>query len=88
MSVLSLSNLGCASLSSRRAWIEILLRGGFRLFLPASLSSRRAWIEIKQIGGASKLSESLSSRRAWIEISPDSDEIMDWCVALLAEGVD
>ena len=40
---------GFLSLSSRRAWIEIIraLIGQFR---PSSLSSRRAWIEIVLIG--------------------------------------
>ena len=59
------------SLSSRRAWIEILqgLRGAINV---QSLSSRRAWIEIKIpfLNIFSGLS-SLSSRRAWIEISID-----------------
>ena len=57
-----------ASLSARRAWIEISALG-----LPApvsgSLSARRAWIEIC-CGAAviAFLSGSLSARRAWIEM--------------------
>ena len=34
-----------ASLSARRAWIEIIKRGGL-IFILLSLSARRAWIEI------------------------------------------
>ena len=33
------------SLSARRAWIEIIKRGGLKYILP-SLSARRAWIEM------------------------------------------
>ena len=34
------------SLSARRAWIEIITRGGSKYILLMSLSARRAWIEI------------------------------------------
>ena len=37
-----------ASLSARRAWIEIFFIRSFMLFLLQSLSARRAWIEIIQ----------------------------------------
>ncbi len=57
-----------ASLSARRAWIEI--SWWMILTLPyRSLSARRAWIEI--VGGAIAaypVFPSLSARRAWIEI--------------------
>ena len=58
---LSISNqgrVGAASLSARRAWIEI---DGFGVILTAvgsSLSARRAWIEIKS--GLQPLIASLS----------------------------
>ena len=60
-----------ASLSARRAWIEIfdyIIRLYRRI---VSLSARRAWIEIS-IGVASNFEhpESLSARRAWIEMVP------------------
>ena len=35
-----------ASLSARRAWIEILFRGCYTWIDGLSLSARRAWIEI------------------------------------------
>ena len=56
-----------ASLSARRAWIEIpmtcQLAGKLR-----SLSARRAWIEISDIEDKFGGLVSLSARRAWIEI--------------------
>ncbi len=58
-----------ASLSSRRAWIEIVRYAGISIFELPSLSSRRAWIEIYLEEWENKnLIGSLSSRRAWIEI--------------------
>ena len=56
------------SLSSRRAWIEILGRHkGCDGVM--SLSSRRAWIEIIRHMPLTVQVKSLSSRRAWIEIN-------------------
>ena len=60
-----------ASLSARRAWIEIVSDS-----LPAlkltSLSARRAWIEIHTYRWQRSGIVSLSARRAWIEIGhPD-----------------
>ena len=61
--------IGCiASLSARRAWIEIV---GPRAAVEAeqSLSARRAWIEIgAQTSRYGSHCRSLSARRAWIEI--------------------
>ena len=56
------------SLSSRRAWIEIVRRGPSHLYCNRSLSSRRAWIEIVNVCYLFAGDGSLSSRRAWIEI--------------------
>ena len=57
------------SLSARRAWIEILLRGQGRRLGAWSLSARRAWIEILNQGQHTiHPPRSLSARRAWIEI--------------------
>ena len=59
----------CASLSARRAWIEILQRDIIDT-ASASLSARRAWIEIKPHGPHNAdCKGSLSARRAWIEMS-------------------
>ena len=57
-----------ASLSARRAWIEIVAPSSAP-YAELSLSARRAWIEI--FGGvcARPLAASLSARRAWIEIA-------------------
>ena len=58
------------SLSSRRAWIEMLNLFESITDIIASLSSRRAWIEICVFSIAAKNKiMSLSSRRAWIEIT-------------------
>ena len=57
------------SLSSRRAWIEMLNLFESITDIIASLSSRRAWIEICVCSIAAKNKiMSLSSRRAWIEM--------------------
>ena len=57
------------SLSSRRAWIEILKIAEAVSTLVSSLSSRRAWIEIASRSTSDRDKPlSLSSRRAWIEI--------------------
>ena len=57
-----------ASLSARRAWIEIANNLSM-LCSAVSLSARRAWIEIKrQTYHGYENPESLSARRAWIEI--------------------
>ncbi len=57
------------SLSSRRAWIEIVRNLEVTHNINRSLSSRRAWIEIRFVDwGDIMRSESLSSRRAWIEM--------------------
>ena len=56
-----------ASLSARRAWIEIRpALFGHGVFV--SLSARRAWIEIVDVNGVQGYRTSLSARRAWIEI--------------------
>ena len=56
------------SLSSRRAWIEIILLQLCET-VHMSLSSRRAWIEIVGLPGFELCGiPSLSSRRAWIEM--------------------
>ena len=44
-----LGGLGDASLSVRRAWIEISIAPGTSVFRGWSLSVRRAWIEIKML---------------------------------------
>ena len=76
-----------ASLSSRRAWIEIRPRpcgvGRAR-----SLSSRRAWIEIWGVTYSPVPNASLSSRRAWIEIGRRHRAPTWTAVALLTESVD
>ena len=76
-----------ASLSARRAWIEILAhhRDAPRKW---SLSARRAWIEISASGLPAPVSESLSARRAWIEIFWYSSRIIMLVVALRKESVD
>ena len=56
-----------ASLSARRAWIEIPA-GCWRESRRASLSARRAWIEIVTNMNIGQTLSSLSARRAWIEI--------------------
>ena len=57
-----------ASLSARRAWIEIskLQRS---IDITSSLSARRAWIEIVMQEIAQQRKQSLSARRAWIEMA-------------------
>ena len=58
---------GAASLSARRAWIE--MPTAQRLFPSRpSLSARRAWIEMMANFQISALFASLSARRAWIEM--------------------
>ena len=56
-----------ASLSLRRAWIEIV-RQAKKIKGITSLSLRRAWIEIEHGAGYVDAQGSLSLRRAWIEI--------------------
>ena len=56
-----------ASLSARRAWIEIVI-SAMTGQISVSLSARRAWIEITVVGVLATLVTSLSARRAWIEI--------------------
>ena len=58
-----------ASLSARRAWIEILADNNL-VYVFMSLSARRAWIEIGTRRRSWSASRSLSARRAWIEIVP------------------
>ena len=58
-----------ASLSARRAWIEIILVASITTYVSWSLSARRAWIEMLLLVPALVPScSSLSARRAWIEI--------------------
>ena len=56
------------SLSSWRAWIEMMARNPVT-GRHCSLSSWRAWIEIRRNAGCSIPGTSLSSWRAWIEIT-------------------
>ena len=57
-----------ASLSARRAWIEMTTLNSPRI-CRLSLSARRAWIEIGPLlSSISPTRSSLSARRAWIEI--------------------
>ena len=56
-----------ASLSARRAWIEIVITA-MTSQISVSLSARRAWIEIVAWLDYSEELLSLSARRAWIEI--------------------
>ena len=65
---LALSWAVSASLSARRAWIEIYNFDPVSLF-DLSLSARRAWIEIGVDFAEDWLNASLSARRAWIEIT-------------------
>ena len=48
-----------ASLSARRAWIE-MLKIGLMLVVSLSLSARRAWIEISKIVSSFELKEGRS----------------------------
>ena len=57
-----------ASLSARRAWIEITQCKLKLSKCTPSLSARRAWIEIIEEVSKYVVKESLSARRAWIEI--------------------
>ena len=76
-----------ASLSARRAWIEMLLTAGL-LHSNASLSARRAWIEMSLNVTSGGILMSLSARRAWIEIHliPSNGTLRS--VALRKESVD
>ena len=58
-----------ASLSARRAWIEIVITAMTSQISVRSLSARRAWIEICFLVGCIDRTMSLSARRAWIEIN-------------------
>ena len=77
-----------ASLSARRAWIEInAIVAVFQLLM--SLSARRAWIEISIDDlEPSTTRRSLSARRAWIEIGKSTTLTRIACVALRKESVD
>ena len=57
-----------ASLSARRAWIEMVVLM-LQKAISTSLSARRAWIEILYQLYDTYAKVSLSARRAWIEIS-------------------
>ena len=76
------------SLSSRRAWIEIMVSAAHSAGVKMSLSSRRAWIEIETCCRAVNMLWSLSSRRAWIEMIGQCLRRARPCVALLTESVD
>ena len=75
------------SLSSRRAWIEMIRQMPVTVQVE-SLSSRRAWIEIALSRWKRNGSGSLSSRRAWIEINGLTSLPTLTNVALLTESVD
>ena len=84
----SAATRGTASLSARRAWIEIE-KSTPEEAKRWSLSARRAWIEIS--GGASArllALSSLSARRAWIEIAGFIGGSKAIIVALRKESVD
>ena len=77
-----------ASLSARRAWIEIAVLELIPLTDP-SLSARRAWIEILCcVGFCLGAKASLSARRAWIEILIYDVSLRQLEVALRKESVD
>ena len=63
-----------ASLSARRAWIEMACQVCVFCWV-ASLSARRAWIEIVLVGFTFDFLVSLSARRAWIEMLSDTTEV-------------
>ena len=76
------------SLSSWRAWIEIVGEGA-QGPLRKSLSSWRAWIEMAMRCSPRAWLASLSSWRAWIEMdSADAINDLGKAVALLMESVD
>ena len=80
-------NTPAASLSARRAWIEIAWVQEFPK-LYQSLSARRAWIEIRQLPRHLLMYLSLSARRAWIEIIGLTYDGLIASVALRKESVD
>ena len=63
-----------ASLSARRAWIEIVFCGPQGSGKTLSLSARRAWIEILPALKLIACHKSLSARRAWIEIGAKAEK--------------
>ena len=77
-----------ASLSARRAWIEIQVVKLIFALQERSLSARRAWIEINVRPPLGSLVLSLSARRAWIEIQMTGDIALRPSVALRKESVD
>ena len=79
---------GGASLSARRAWIEIQVVKLIFALQERSLSARRAWIEINVRPPLGSLVLSLSARRAWIEIQMTGDIALRPSVALRKESVD
>ena len=76
-----------ASLSARRAWIEMACQVCVFCWV-ASLSARRAWIEIVLVGFTFDFLVSLSARRAWIEIKTSRQMNRPQHVALRKESVD
>ena len=87
--VTGLSDVRNASLSARRAWIEISPEEN-RLRRTLSLSARRAWIEIRTLLRRVRRGQlSLSARRAWIEMAYAVPLHVDpFQVALRKESVD
>ena len=80
--------MSAASLSARRAWIEIGVDFS-EDWLNASLSARRAWIEIGSVINENRYKQtSLSARRAWIEILLTLCPFLPCRVALRKESVD
>ena len=77
-----------ASLSARRAWIEITAHTAKNTSIAGSLSARRAWIEILLVYLALIRYLSLSARRAWIEIAVLELIPLTDPVALRKESVD
>ncbi len=85
---LLLAHFFLASLSARRAWIEIISVTEYIPEGSASLSARRAWIEIPTRAPKASSVVSLSARRAWIEILYSFAMRRSSCVALRKESVD
>ena len=76
-----------ASLSARRAWIEMVVIVMVSV-AGVSLSARRAWIEIDCPNATKPISGSLSARRAWIEMPIVAVGVNHVPVALRKESVD
>ena len=78
-----------ASLSARRAWIEIEKAAKQKAFAKRSLSARRAWIEIEQPHSITN-AVSVALRKESVDRNPGAaaGEYRGRTVALRKEGVD